>query len=104
MFARIFTRAPIATRAFARNNSSSSTSGAARVIQMAAQAERPGAFTPHLLGSDAILRAKADSLCLGAAEAAVPVMWAVCGALTYTAWNRMDSNNASGNVEKLLIV
>jgi hypothetical protein len=31
-------------------------------------------------------------------------MWAVCGALTYTAWNRMDAHNAGGNVEKLLIV
>jgi hypothetical protein len=39
-----------------------------------------------------------------ATEAAVPIMWAVCGALTYTAWNRMDARNAGGNVEKLLIV
>ncbi|KAF2818615.1 hypothetical protein CC86DRAFT_450427 [Ophiobolus disseminans] len=81
MFARLATRAPVATRAFARYHSSSSASGAARVIQMAAQAERPSA-----------------------AEAAVPVMWAVCGALTYTAWNRMDATNAGGNVEKLIII
>ncbi|KAH7068425.1 hypothetical protein FB567DRAFT_588654 [Paraphoma chrysanthemicola] len=79
MFARLFTRVPTATRAV-RFNSSSSTSSAARVFQMAAQAERPNA-----------------------AEAAVPVMWAVCGALTYTAWNRMDERNA-GDAEKLLIV
>lgn len=39
-----------------------------------------------------------------ATEAAVPVMWAVCGALTYTAWNRMDERTAGGNVEKLIIV
>ncbi|OAK95309.1 hypothetical protein IQ06DRAFT_232266 [Phaeosphaeriaceae sp. SRC1lsM3a] len=64
-----------------RFNSSSSASSAARVIQMASQAERPNT-----------------------AEAAVPLLWAVCGALTYTAWNRMDQKNAGGNVEKLLIV
>ena len=82
MFARIATRAPInASKRFVRFNSSSSSSGAARVIQMAAQAERPNT-----------------------AEAAVPVMWAVCGALTYTAWNRMEARTAGDNVEKLLIV
>jgi hypothetical protein len=43
------------------------------------------------------------TMVLDAAEAAVPVMWAVCGALTYTAWNRMDERNA-GDAEKLLIV
>lgn len=89
MLARIATRVPI-TAAFAgkraapaavRYNSSSSSSRAARVIEMAAQAERPSG-----------------------AEAAVPVMWAVCGALTYTAWNRMTERNAGENVEKLLIV
>ncbi len=31
-------------------------------------------------------------------------MWAVCGALTYTAWNRMTERSAGENVEKLLIV
>ncbi|KAH3999205.1 hypothetical protein HBI56_083830 [Parastagonospora nodorum] len=77
MFARLITRS---TRSV-RFNSSSSSSSAARVMQMAAQAERPNAT-----------------------EAAVPVMWAVCGALTYTAWNRMDERTAGGNVEKLIIV
>ncbi|KAH8722605.1 hypothetical protein GQ44DRAFT_774863 [Phaeosphaeriaceae sp. PMI808] len=81
MFARLATRAPITASRFVRFNSSSSSSSAARVIQMAAQAERPNA-----------------------AEAAVPVMWAVCAALTYTAWNRIDARTASDNVEKLLIV
>ncbi|KAI4616982.1 uncharacterized protein J4E87_008494 [Alternaria ethzedia] len=89
MFARIATRVPI-TAAFAgkriapatiRANSSSSTSSAARVMEMAAQAERPSG-----------------------AEAAVPVMWAACGVLTYAAWNRMSERSAGENVEKLLIV
>jgi len=38
------------------------------------------------------------------AEAAVPVMWAACGVLTYAAWNRMSERSAGENVEKLLIV
>ncbi|EUC33073.1 hypothetical protein COCCADRAFT_37099 [Bipolaris zeicola 26-R-13] len=88
MFARIATRAPI-TAAFAakrvtpavRFNSSSSSSSAARMMEMAAQAERPNAT-----------------------EAAVPVMWALCGALTFTAWNRVSERNPSHEVEKLLIV
>ncbi|KAF1939263.1 hypothetical protein EJ02DRAFT_259710 [Clathrospora elynae] len=89
MLAHIATRVPmtaafvskrVAPAAF-RYNSSSSSSRAARVIEMAAQAERPTA-----------------------AEAAVPVMWAVCGLLTYTAWNRMSERTAGENVEKLLIV
>jgi hypothetical protein len=49
-------------------------------------------------------RIQANKYALAAAETALPVMWAVCGALTYTAWNRMDANNSSGNVEKLIIV
>ena len=44
------------------------------------------------------------NIILDAAEAAVPVMWAVCGALTYTAWNRMSERSAGDNVEKLIIV
>ncbi|KAF1849217.1 uncharacterized protein K460DRAFT_279581 [Cucurbitaria berberidis CBS 394.84] len=89
MFARIATRVPI-TAAFAgkraapaalRYNSSSSSSRAARVIEIAAQAERPSG-----------------------AEAGVPALWAVCGALTYAAWNRMNEQTAGENVEKLLIV
>jgi len=35
-------------------------------------------------------------------EASVPVMWAVCGVLTYTAFNRIQEG--SGDVETLLIV
>ncbi|OAL44511.1 hypothetical protein IQ07DRAFT_241952 [Pyrenochaeta sp. DS3sAY3a] len=86
MFARLATRVPITAafagpRAAVRFNSSSSSSRAARVIEMAAQAERPNA-----------------------AEAAVPVAWVLCGALTYTAWNRMTERNAGENVEKMLIV
>ncbi|KAI4673157.1 uncharacterized protein J4E78_001664 [Alternaria triticimaculans] len=89
MLARIAARVPI-TAAFAgkriapatiRANSSSSTSSAARVMEMAAQAERPTG-----------------------AEAAVPVMWAACGVLTYAAWNRMSERSAGENIEKLLIV
>jgi hypothetical protein len=89
MFARFAVRAPI-TAAFIgkraapttmRYNSSSSSSSAARMIEMAAQAERPNAT-----------------------EAAVPVMWALCGALTYTAWNRMSERSAGQDIEKLLIV
>ncbi|KNG48593.1 hypothetical protein DDE82_004203 [Stemphylium lycopersici] len=89
MFARIAARVPV-TAAFAgkraapaaiRYNSSSSSSSTARMMEMAAQAERPNAT-----------------------EVAVPVMWAVCGVLTYTAWNRMSERTAGQNVEKLLIV
>ena len=77
-------RTPITARLPARAvrfNSSSSASSAARVFQMASQAERPSN-----------------------AEAAVPLLWIVCGALTYTAWNRMEERTAGENVEKLLIV
>ncbi|KAL1591799.1 hypothetical protein SLS59_010071 [Nothophoma quercina] len=77
MFSRIATRAP---RAFVRYNSSSSTSRAARIVEMAGQVEKPSAL-----------------------EASVPVMWAVCGALTYTAWIRMDGRKGD-EVEKLIIV
>jgi hypothetical protein len=100
MFARLATRAPVVARQTVRFNSSSSTSGAARVIQMAAQAERPSKLPLYYMLQDSI----ANNHCVGAMEAGVPVMWAVCGALTYTAWNRMDASNASGNVEKLIIV
>jgi hypothetical protein len=41
---------------------------------------------------------------LDAVEAGVPVLWAVCGALTYTAWMRMDERTAGDNVDKLIIV
>jgi hypothetical protein len=50
-------------------------------MEMAAQAERPTG-----------------------AEAAVPIMWAACGVLTYAAWNRMSERSAGENVERLLIV
>lgn len=89
MFARIAARAPIAAAfvgkraapATIRYNSSSSSSHAARMMEMAAQAERPSAT-----------------------EVAVPVMWVLCGALGYTAWNRMTERTAGQHVEKLLIV
>jgi hypothetical protein len=50
-------------------------------MEMAAQAERPTG-----------------------AEAAVPIMWAATGVLTYAMWNRMSERSAGENVEKLLIV
>ncbi|KAL5395540.1 hypothetical protein PMIN06_007937 [Paraphaeosphaeria minitans] len=68
-------------RAPARFNSNITTSRAARVIEMASQAEKPSAL-----------------------EAGVPVMWAVCGALIYTAWNRVEDREGNENVGKLLIV
>ncbi|KAJ4993170.1 hypothetical protein SVAN01_01145 [Stagonosporopsis vannaccii] len=77
MFSRIATRAP---RAFVRFNSTSSASRAARIVEMAGQVEKPNAL-----------------------EASVPIMWAVCGALTYTAWNRMEGRKGD-EVEKLIIV
>ncbi|KZM20717.1 uncharacterized protein EKO05_0007929 [Ascochyta rabiei] len=77
MFSRIATRAP---RAFVRYNSSSSTSSTARIINMAGQVEKPSVL-----------------------EASVPVMWAICGALTYTAWNRMEGRKGD-EVERLIIV
>jgi hypothetical protein len=87
MFSRIATRAAFAgkriafTPASIRANSSSSSSSAARVMEMAAQAERPTG-----------------------AEAAVPIMWAATGVLTYAMWNRMSERSAGENVEKLLII
>ncbi|KAF2686899.1 hypothetical protein K458DRAFT_386864 [Lentithecium fluviatile CBS 122367] len=69
------------TPAFARFNSNTSSSRAARVIEMAAQAEKPSAL-----------------------ETAVPVMWAVCGGLIYTAWNRVEEKSGAECVDKLLIV
>ncbi|KAF1967844.1 hypothetical protein BU23DRAFT_542068 [Bimuria novae-zelandiae CBS 107.79] len=65
-------------RAPARFNSNTSTSRASRVIEMAAQAERPSAL-----------------------ETAVPVMWVVCGGLIYAAWNRVEEKAGSENVEKV---
>ncbi|KAF2867790.1 hypothetical protein BDV95DRAFT_610691 [Massariosphaeria phaeospora] len=70
-------RAPVAFR----YNSSSSSSRAARVIEMATQAEKPSPL-----------------------EATIPIMWLISGALIYTAWNRIDEKSAGNNVEKLLIV
>ncbi|KAF2470208.1 uncharacterized protein BDR25DRAFT_394108 [Lindgomyces ingoldianus] len=67
------------TTPLARFNSSSSTSRAARVMEMAAQAEKPSAF-----------------------EASVPILWVLCGAAIVTAWNRVDERE--DHVEKLLIV
>lgn len=99
MFSRIATRAP---RAFVRYNSSSSTSRAARIVEMAGQVEKPSTSTPTLLARKDAAQAKVLTSA-GALEASVPVMWAVCGALTYTAWNRMDGRKGD-EVEKLIIV
>ena len=41
---------------------------------------------------------------IAGAEAAVPIMWAATGVLTYAMWNRMSERSAGENVEKLLIV
>ncbi|KAJ4351445.1 uncharacterized protein N0V89_006787 [Didymosphaeria variabile] len=68
-------------RAPARFNSNTSTGRAARVIEMAAQAEKPSTL-----------------------EAGVPIMWAICGGLIYTAWNRIEEREGAENVQKLLIV
>ncbi|RMZ70751.1 hypothetical protein GMOD_00000886 [Pyrenophora seminiperda CCB06] len=92
MFARITARIPataaftakrvVAPAPFRSNSSSSTTSSAARVMEMAAQAERPSG-----------------------AEVAVPILWALSGVLGYTAWNRMSERSSAGqDVEKLLIV
>ncbi|KAH9866889.1 hypothetical protein IAQ61_007478 [Plenodomus lingam] len=85
MLTRLATRAALAgkrtTTTTARYNSSSTSSTAARVIQIAARTERPSAT-----------------------EAAIPALWAACGALTYTAWNRLSEESAGGNVERLIIV
>lgn len=62
----------------ARFNSNTTTSRAARVIEMAARAEKPSAL-----------------------EAGVPVMWAVCGALIATAWGRIGEREGNENVEKV---
>ena len=50
------------------------------------------------------MHTSANTLSLGGAEAAVPIMWAVSGALAYTAWNHMSERTAGEYVEKLLIV
>jgi hypothetical protein len=124
MFSRIATRVPL-TAVFAgkrvatasiRANSSSSTSSAARVMEMAAQAERPSTLfiyplTLHLRTVHQPRHNKANihegnllTVLTAGAEAAVPVIWAACGVLTYAAWNRMSERSAGENVEKLLIV
>jgi hypothetical protein len=61
-----------------RYNSSSSSSRTARVIEMAAQAEKPSAM-----------------------EATVPIMWAICGALTFAAWARIEEKSGVENVDKV---
>lgn len=108
MFSRIATRAP---RAFVRYNSSSSTSRAARIVEMAGQVEKPStySFSPahqrpaHCTCNVSIHATYNTNTFVGALEASVPVMWAVCGALTYTAWTRMDGRKGD-EVEKLIIV
>jgi hypothetical protein len=92
---------PLTRSASPRFTSSSSTSNAARVIQMASQAERPSTFPPVFPFA---LGQVANADCVGATEAAVPLLWAVCGALTYTAWTRMGERGQKGEVERLLIV
>ena len=97
MFSRIATRAP---RAFVRFNSSSATSRAARIVEMAGQVEKPSTTSHSHPPTHRSITDKSQ----GALEASVPVMWAVCGALTYTAWNRMDGRKGDDSVEKLIIV
>ncbi|KAF2644037.1 hypothetical protein P280DRAFT_515011 [Massarina eburnea CBS 473.64] len=82
-------RLPITAASFAakrvpatvRYNSSSNSGRASRVIQIAAQAEKPNAM-----------------------EATVPIMWVLCGGLIFTAWNRIEEKSGQENVDKLLIV
>jgi hypothetical protein len=103
MFARLATRAPRAPfrSAFIRSNSSSTSSSATRVLQYASQAERPSTSIPP---NRSPLKTLSNTTTTAAAEAAVPALWAVCAALVYTAWNRMDERSVGDNVEKLLIV
>ncbi|KAF2267552.1 hypothetical protein CC78DRAFT_530658 [Lojkania enalia] len=79
-FARlpIPTRLPITPRPFLRHHSSASRAGA-RIVHIAAQAEKPSA-----------------------AEAGLPVVWALCAGLGVAAWRRAE---CSGDcVEELLVV
>jgi hypothetical protein len=108
MLARCATRVSM-TAAFAgkrttpatfRYNSSSSSSGAARVMQFASQAERPSKF--H--SASPLYPRRYANHSTGAGEAAVPVMWAACGVLAYTAWSRMDERTVGDSVEKLLVI
>ena len=137
MFSRIATRAAFAgkriafTPASIRANSSSSSSSAARVMEMAAQAERPStshapsfSHLPHTLCNPPTwdlrthcpptsqqskhnriyIKERVLTVLIAGAEAAVPIMWAATGVLTYAMWNRMSERSAGENVEKLLIV
>jgi hypothetical protein len=63
-------RAPISIR------HNSSTTGASRIVHLAGQVERPSAM-----------------------EASVPVMWAVCGALVFAAFNRVEERSGKDEVE-----
>jgi hypothetical protein len=99
MLARLALRAPIAASKRAVRFNSSSSSRASSIIEMAAQAERPCTSDTHGEIRESLLTHDT-----AATEVAVPVMWAVCGALTFAAWNRMDARSAGDNVEKLLIV
>ena len=81
LFTPLFRLASLASKrtpATLRFNSNTSSSRAARVMEMAAQADKPSAL-----------------------EAAVPVMWAVCGGLIYTAWNRVEERSGVENVDKV---
>lgn len=87
MSARILQRLPInaafaarRTPTLARFNSSTSTSSAARIVEIARSAEKPSSV-----------------------EAAVPVMWAVTGGLCLLAWNRA-AERKEDHVQKLLVV
>ncbi|KAF2199741.1 hypothetical protein GQ43DRAFT_473345 [Delitschia confertaspora ATCC 74209] len=81
---RLFsTRLPItAGKRFNSTTSSSRTAAAAgaKVMEMAAAAQKPSAF-----------------------EAAVPVMWVLTGAMGLMAWNRTEKREGD-YVEKLLII
>jgi len=57
----------------------------------------------RLIVHGCVCREHANGL-TGAGEAAVPVMWAACGVLAYTAWSRMDERTVGDSVETLLIV
>lgn len=77
-------------------------------------AKRTPAFTRSLTSAELSAKVKDDYATLDVAakaagrprslEIGVPIMWAVCGGLILTAWNRIEDKSGQDNVERLLIV
>jgi hypothetical protein len=80
MLTTIFRIAPRIAVRTARYNSTSTSSRASRMVEMARQVEKP-----NLLDSS------------------IPLLWATCGVLTYTAWNRQEGRRGE-EVDKLIII